>query len=41
MIADECKNFEDKVLAIPYPDNGYVTDGQQPRQDIGIFSKGI
>ena len=36
-IGDECKNFEDKVLAIPYPDNGYVTDGQQPREDIGIF----
>ncbi len=36
-ISDECKNFEDKVLAIPYPDNGYVTDGQQPKQDIGIF----
>ena len=36
-ISDECKNFEDKVLAIPYPDNGYVTDGQQPKKDIGIF----
>ena len=36
-IGDECKNFEDKVLAIPYPEDGYVTDGQQPREDIGIF----
>ena len=37
VIGDECKNFEDKVLAIPYPENGYVTDGQQPKKNIGIF----
>lgn len=34
---DECKNFEDKVLSIPYPEDGYVTDGQQPRNDLGLF----
>ena len=37
LIADECKNFEEKVLSIPYPAEGLVTDGQQPRNDLGIF----
>ena len=37
LIADECKNFEEKVLSIPYPADGLVTDGQQPRNDLGIF----
>ena len=36
-IADECKNFEDKVLAIPMPQVGMVTDGQQPKYDLGLF----
>ena len=35
--SDECKNFEDKVLEIPYPEDGLVTDGQQPRNDLGIY----
>ena len=35
--ADECKNFEDKVMAIPFPENGIVSDGQQPRYDTGIY----
>lgn len=35
--ADECKNFEDKVLAIPLPANGIVSDGQQPRYDAAIY----
>ena len=39
LVADECKNFEDKVLSIPYPENGIVTDGQQPKFDLGIFFK--
>ena len=37
LFGDECQNFEDKVLSIPYPENGYVTDGQQPRYDLGLF----
>ena len=37
LFVDECQNFEDKVLSIPYPENGYVTDGQQPRYDLGLF----
>ena len=36
-VADECKNFEDKVLAIPMPEVGMVTDGQQPKYDLGLF----
>lgn len=39
LVADECKSFEDKVLSIPYPENGIVTDGQQPKFDLGIFFK--
>lgn len=35
--ADECKNFEEKVLSIPTPANGIVTDGQQPKYDTGIY----
>ncbi len=35
--ADECKNFEEKVLSIPTPVNGIVTDGQQPKYDTGIY----
>jgi hypothetical protein len=35
--SDECKNFEDKVLEIPYPEDGLVTDGQQPRNNLGIY----
>lgn len=35
--ADECKNFENKVMAIPFPENGIVSDGQQPRYDAGIY----
>ena len=37
LIADECKNFEDKVLSIPIPENRMVTDGQQPKFDLGLF----
>ena len=37
LFADECKNFEDKVLAIPIPEVGMVTDGQQPKFDVGLF----
>ena len=37
LFADECKNFEDKVLAIPMPEVGMVTDGQQPKFDVGLF----
>ena len=36
-VADECKNFEDKVLAIPMPEDGIVTDGQQPQNNLGLF----
>ena len=36
-LADECKNFEDKVMSIPFPENGIVSDGQQPRYDTGIY----
>ena len=35
--ANECDNFEEKVLSIPIPTEGYVTDGQQPKYDLGIF----
>jgi len=35
--SDECKNFQDKVLEIPYPEDGLVTDGQQPKNDLGIY----
>ena len=35
--ADECKNFEEKVLSIPTPASGVVSDGQQPKYDTGIF----
>ena len=37
--ADECKNFEEKVLSIPTPASGVVSDGQQPKYDTGIFGK--
>ena len=37
LIADECKNFDEKVLSIPLPENGMVTDGQQPKYDLGLF----
>ena len=37
LIADECKNFEDKVLSIPIPEDRMVTDGQQPKFDLGLF----
>ena len=37
LLADVCKNFEDKVLAIPIPEVGMVTDGQQPKFDVGLF----
>jgi len=36
-LADECKNFENKVLAIPPPIEGLVTDGQQEKNDLGLF----
>jgi len=39
IVADECKNFDDKVLSIPYPDDGMVTAGEQARNDLGIFFK--
>lgn len=39
IVADECKNFDDKVLSIPYPDDGIVTAGEQARNDLGIFFK--
>ena len=35
--ADECKKFNEKVLSIPIPDDGLVTDGQQSRNDLGLF----
>lgn len=35
--ADECQRFKDKVLEIPEPESGYVTDGQQPKNDLGLF----
>ena len=35
--ANECKNFEEKVLSIPTPASGVVSDGQQPKYDTGIF----
>tara|TARA_A100001011_G_C14299973_1_gene840298 strand:- start:638 stop:2071 length:1434 start_codon:yes stop_codon:yes gene_type:complete len=34
---DACKKFSDKVISIPLPTNGIVTDGQQPRNDLGLF----
>ena len=38
-LADECKNFEDKVMSIPFPENGIVSDGQQPDMMLAyIFS---
>ena len=37
LLADVCKNFEEKVLAIPIPEVGMVTDGQQPKYDVGLF----
>ena len=37
LLADVCKNFEEKVLAIPIPEAGMVTDGQQPKYDVGLF----
>ncbi len=37
LVASECENFEDKVLSIPYPENGMVTAGEQARNDLGIF----
>ena len=37
VFADECKNFEEKVLSIPPPVDGIVTDGQQERKDLGLF----
>ena len=40
MLADECKNFEDKVMSIPFPENGIVSDGQQQGMILAyIFSK--
>ena len=35
--ADECQRFKDKVLEIPEAESGYVTDGQQPKNDLGLF----
>ena len=35
--SDECKRFIDTVLEIPEPKEGLVTDGQQPRKDLGLF----
>ena len=37
LAASECENFEDKVLSIPYPENGMVTAGEQAKNDLGIF----
>ena len=39
LVADECKNFDDKVLSIPYPEDRMVTAGEQARNDLGIFFK--
>ena len=35
--SDECQRFIDTVLEIPEPKEGLVTDGQQPRKDLGLF----
>ena len=37
LYGDECQNFIKSVLEIPIPQEGMVTDGQQPKNDIGIF----
>ena len=37
LAASECENFEDKVLSIPYPENGMITAGEQAKNDLGIF----
>ena len=33
--------FEEKVLSIPTPASGVVSDGQQPKYDTGIFLEKI
>ena len=37
LYGDECQNFIKSVLEIPIPQEGMVTDGQQSKNDIGIF----
>ena len=37
LYGDECQNFIKSVLEIPIPQEGIVKDGQQPKNDIGIF----
>ena len=35
--ADECTNFIDTVLKIPIPSEGMVSDGQQQKNDLGLY----
>ena len=35
--ADECTNFIDTVLKIPIPSEGMVADGQQQKNDLGLY----
>ncbi len=37
MAVDVCKNFEDKINAIPPANEGYISDGQETKKNLGLY----